>query len=179
MTEQQVLDFARKEGFAYAAIVDTAEIPFDPAFRPYCEENLCGQYGVNHSCPPDCGTPEEMRLRVVKKRRALVLETVWDIADWSDKAATSQAKREHNQRSISLIQKLRQEAFDGFMVGASGCALCKPCTAAEGKPCRYPQMQYSCMSAYCIYVKGLCERCGLPYDCGPGKLGLFGMFVFD
>jgi len=39
-------------------------------------------------------------------------------------------------------------------------------------------LQYSCMSAYCIFVKKLCDRCGLEYDCGNGLLGFFGMIVY-
>lgn len=61
MTQAQMIQFALEEGFANAAIVDTKDIVFDPSFRPYCEENLCGQYNANYSCPPTCGTPEEMK----------------------------------------------------------------------------------------------------------------------
>ena len=39
------------------------------------------------------------------------------------------------------------------MIGASGCSLCTPCALAEGLPCRFPDLRYSCMSAYCIFVK--------------------------
>ena len=53
MTEAEMIQCAIDEGFAAAAIVDTTQIVFDPSFRPYCEENLCGQYGANYSCPPD------------------------------------------------------------------------------------------------------------------------------
>ena len=58
MTAEQMVQYAYEEGFSAAAVVDPADIVFDPSFRPYCEENLCGQYGANYSCPPDCGTPE-------------------------------------------------------------------------------------------------------------------------
>jgi predicted metal-binding protein len=61
MTEAEMIQCAMDECFAAAAIVDTTQIVFDPSFRPYCEENLCGQYGANYSCPPDCGSPEEMK----------------------------------------------------------------------------------------------------------------------
>ena len=56
----RVLALARKAGFQ-AAVIDVSQIVFDAGFRKYCEENLCGQYNVNYSCPPQCGTPEEMR----------------------------------------------------------------------------------------------------------------------
>lgn len=178
MTEQ-FLDLAAENGFAAAAEVDTAQIPFDFSFRPYCEENLCGQYGVNYSCPPDCGSCEEMRDRILAHKRALVLQTIWEIGDYSDSAAIKEAKGAHNKAGLHLMQQMREMGHPGFLVGASGCSLCSPCAAKEGKPCRFPERKYSCMSAYCVFVKKLCDRCGLEYDCGEGLLSFFGMYVFD
>ena len=42
-----------------------------------------------------------------------------------------------------------------------------------------PWKTASCMSAYCIFVRRLAEQCGMEYDCGPGLLAFFGMYVFD
>lgn len=179
MTNQQFIDTALQEGFAGAAVVNTDTIPFDFSFREYCAENLCGQYAVNHSCPPICGSCEDMKARILSKKRALVLQTVWEISDYTDNVAIKQAKLMHNKTSIALMEKLRKEGVSGFMVGASGCALCSPCTAASGEPCRFPDLQFSCMSAYCIFVSKLCSQCDLMYDCGPGLLGFFGMYVCD
>lgn len=58
MKNNLMIDMALKEGFSDAALVDTDDIVFDASFRSYCEENLCGQYGANYSCPPSCGTPK-------------------------------------------------------------------------------------------------------------------------
>ncbi len=179
MESDQIIAWAIEEGFAAAVIVDTEKIVFDPSFRPYCEENLCGQYNANYSCPPACGSPEAMKRRVLEHRKALVLQTIWEISDYTDKPAIKQAKGAHNAASIRLSQRLRSAGKDGFMVGASGCALCAPCEQASGKPCRFPSLQYSCMSAYCIFVKKLADECGMEYDCGPGLLAFFGMYVFD
>ncbi len=179
MTDQALIDAALAEGFAAAAVVDTGEIPFDFSFRPYCVENLCGQYAANWSCPPDCGSCEEMQNRITARKRAVVLQTIWEICDYSDAPAIKQAKGAHNAAAVSLTKKLRQAGVPGFMVGASGCALCNPCAAKEGLPCRFPEDQYSCMSAYCIFVKKLCDACGLEYDCGTGLLAFFGMYVCD
>ena len=57
MTEEKMQEFAVACGFEKTAVVRTEDLVFDPAFRPYCEENLCGQYGINYTCPPACGTP--------------------------------------------------------------------------------------------------------------------------
>ena len=160
-------------------MVDTSRIPFDPTFRPYCEENLCGQYGANYSCPPDCGSPEAMKQRVLSHKNALVLQTMWEVSDYSDMASIKPAKAAHNAAQIRLAKHLRSEGYNGFLVGASGCALCSPCNQQLGLPCAFPEYQYSCMSAYCVFVKKLADLCGLEYDCGDGLLAFFGMYVFD
>ncbi len=179
MTEETMLQYALEEGFAAAKVTDTANIVFDPSFRPYCQENLCGQYAANYTCPPDCGTPEEMKQRVLAHAHALVLQTIWEISDYSDAAAIRQAKTGHNAAQIRLAHRLREEGCPGFLVGASGCALCSPCAKKLGLPCRFPEDSYSCMSAYCIFVKKLTDACGMEYDCGAGLLAFFGMYVFD
>ena len=43
---------------------------------------------------------------------------------------------------------------------------------------RIPEQQFSCMSAYCIYVKKLADLCGMEYDCGRGLVAFFSMYVF-
>lgn len=179
MTWEEMTSMAAEEGFAAAVVTDTKDIPFDPSFRPLCAENLCGKYGANYSCPPDCGTPDEMRVRIQAHRHALVLQTIWEIADYSDSKAIKAAKKEHNAATLRLLGRLRRADVPGFPVGASGCALCETCAITEKKPCRYPDLYYSCMSAYCIFVRRLAEQCGMEYDCGPGLLAFFGMYVFD
>lgn len=179
MTDQTIVQWAVEEGFAGAAVVDTGDIVFDPAFRPYCEENLCGQYGANYSCPPDCGSVDEMKARILSHKKTLVLQTIWEISDYSDKPSIKRAKGAHNAAEIRLAKRLRGQGCDGIIVGASGCALCSPCAVTDGEPCRFPDLRYSCMSAYCIFVKKLADKCGLEYDCGEGLLAFFGMYVFD
>ena len=179
MTNEDRIRMAVEEGFAAAAVIKTEEIPLDASFRPLCEENLCGKYGVNYSCPPDCGSPEELRQRLLSKKHALVLQTIWEIADYGDNKAIKEAKGAHNAATIRLAKRLRKEGCEGFLVGASGCALCSPCAIRAGEPCRFPEFRYSCMSAYCIFVKKLTDCCGMEYDCGDGLLAFFGMYVFD
>lgn len=179
MTKETLMQYAAEEGFAAAAVVDTADIVFDPSFRHYCEENLCGQYGANYSCPPDCGSPEEMKERILAHKKGLVLQTIWEISDYSNAAAIKHAKNAHNTATLRLVKKLRAKGCGGVIVGASGCALCSPCAITKGEPCCFPEYQFSCMSAYCIFVKKLADKCGMEYDCGEGLLAFFGMYVFD
>lgn len=179
MLEKDMIQYAIEEGFSAAEIVNTEDIVFDFSFRPYCEENLCGQYGANYSCPPDCGSPEAMKQRVLAHKKALVLQTIWEISDYSNMDLIKPAKAAHNAAEIRLVKRLRADGRDGFIVGASGCALCSPCKQVLGQPCAFPEYQYSCMSAYCVFVKKLADKCGMEYDCGDGLLAFFGMYVFN
>ena len=60
MNKTEMIQLALNEGFSAVETIDMKQVIFNPAFRPFCEENLCGQYGANYSCPPDCGTPDEI-----------------------------------------------------------------------------------------------------------------------
>lgn len=179
MDNQAMIDLAVEAGFSAAAVVDTDKIVFDPTFRTYCAENLCGMYGVNYACPPDCGTVEEMRQRILSHKKALVLQTIWEISDYTDMPAIKKAKGSHNRAQLELVKKFRGDGVDGLIVGVSGCSLCAPCALSKGEPCRFPDYKFSCMSAYCVFVKKLADACGMEYDCGDGLLAFFGMYVFD
>ena len=43
MEEQDILKLAREAGFE-AALLPASQVPTDAKFRPFCEENRCGQY---------------------------------------------------------------------------------------------------------------------------------------
>ena len=178
MNEQKWIQMALDEGFSAAALIGVDQIVCDPAFRPYCEENLCGQYGANYSCPPDCGTPREMDDRLRGFERALVFQTKWQIDDWYDKKAIRHAKQTHNDAMLRLIDRMRAEGLPGVMCGASCCTLCERCARIDGKPCLFPDRRFSCLSAYCVYVKKLADACGMEYTCADGSLALFGLYAF-
>ena len=178
MNEQDILHLAANEGFTAAAILPMDEVVFEPAFRPYCEQNLCGQYGANYSCPPDCGTPQEMEDRLRRYRRALVVQTKWDIDDWYDAAQILHAKQSHNCAMLRVIGRMEAQGLRGTMCGASCCTLCERCARLDDLPCPRPDRRFSCLSAYCIYVKKLADACGMEYACADGRLAFFGLYAF-
>lgn len=177
MTDAALLALAEEEGFA-AAVISTGEIVTDPKFRPFCEENLCGKYNANYSCPPDCGTVEETRSRLMAQARALVVQSVWEIGSYENKEAILDARRRHNAAVLRLSEKLRQAGLFGFSLGYGGCPLCEPCKRVSGAPCPRPQERISCLSAYCVDVAKLAQTCGLPFAWEPERLYLFGVFAF-
>ena len=178
MTEQKMIELALAENFAGAVVVDTKDIVFDPIFRPCCEENLCGQYGVNYTCPPDCGSTEEMERKIRAHKKALVLQTIWEIPDVTDNTAIKPAKKAHNAAQLRLMRKFREGGVPGFLVGASGCALCSPCHLTNGEPCAHPDERYSCMSAYCVDAQKMADAVHMKCWENDGKIRYFSLILF-
>ena len=83
MTDSKLLEAAKAEGF-FASIVTPEQVPVDAKFRVYCEENLCGNYGVSYFCPPDCGTVEELHQKILAEEKVLVIQTIWDIESYEN-----------------------------------------------------------------------------------------------
>ena len=177
MTDRELLELAEAEGF-HAAIIPAKDVPVDGAFRKFCEDNLCGKYNANYSCPPACGTVGEVHQRLFAEDKALVLQTIHEIGSYENKTAILKSKKDLNIAILQLTQKLRQAGLRGFCLGYGGCPLCDPCRQVEGKPCAFPEKRISCMSAYCIDVGKLAGKCGLEFAWVPEKLFLFGMIAF-
>lgn len=177
MTDQELLELAQSEGFL-AVMTTPDQIPVNPQFRIYCEENRCGKYNANYSCPPDCGTPEELHQKILAEQKILVLQTLWDIDGYEDIETIVKAKKEHNAAALRLMAKMRERGFSGFCSGYNGCPLCTPCKRTENQPCAHPDLKISCLSAYCVDVAELAKRCQLTFAWSTTRLHLFGMIAF-
>lgn len=177
MNHSEILQLASGEGFN-AAVIPMDKVVFDPSFRRYCEDNLCGNYGANYTCPPDCGEPDWMEAQLRKYENALVFQSKWNITDYTDIQAIKKAKLSHNQGMMRVIDKIQQAGFTGIMAGASSCTLCERCAALDGEPCREPERRFCCLSAHCVYVKRLAEECGMEYFCADGGIAFFGLYAF-
>ena len=177
MTDNDIVKLADEMGFS-AAYIDTADVVQDPSFRKFCEDNLCGKYNANYACPPDCGTVEEVQQRLKSGNRALVLQSIWDIGSYDNKDEIQKSKKTHNAAILRFTETLRKAGHKGFCLGYGGCPLCDPCKRVINEPCAHPEQKISCMSAYCIDVAKLAEKCGLEFAWVPEKLFLFGMYIF-
>ena len=175
--DESILDKAQEAGFA-AAFLPTAEIPVDAKFLAYCEENRCGNYNANYACPPACGSPAEMREKLLRGKRALVLQSCFAIPGYGTPEIPALKKR-HTAAIRAFMLYLRSAGYKVFGAGYGGCDLCERCALPDGEPCRLPELCMSCLSAYCVDVAELAKRCALPFAWDPQKLHLFGMIVFE
>ena len=105
--KDKIAKLAAEFGFT-AAWVPVSEIPTNPDFLKYCAENRCGNYGANHSCPPDCGTPDEMRDRLRSASAALVIQSQWQVPGYGTPEVLS-SKAEHGAAVRRFRDALRKE----------------------------------------------------------------------
>ena len=113
-----------------------SEVPTDGKFRHFCEENRCGQYHVNYSCPPTCGTVEDMAAKLYVGTTALVLKTELPIESYEDTKTIKDGKLSHNRTMLRL-----NETLHGLCVGGSCfCPLAKtvpPTSSGTGLACLF------------------------------------------
>lgn len=176
MTDTELIGLAERSGFA-AAVIGTQEVPTNGDFRKFCRDNLCGNYGANYSCPPSCGTPEQMRERIDAGTRALILKSEWPIDGYEDRDAIARGKAAHNTGMLRLAEKLQKAGYRTLVAGSSCCSLCTPCAMTTNGPCAHPELRFSCLSAYCVDVAELAKRCGMAFAWDTKKLYPYGMIV--
>ena len=177
MTNTELMKLAEEAGFR-AAFISAKDISVDGSFRKFCEDNLCGKYNANYSCPPGCGTVEEVHERLFSADKALVLQSIHEIGSYENKEAVLKSKKDLNAAILRMTEVLRKDGVQCFCWGYGGCPLCDPCKQVTGEPCAFPEKRISCMSAYCIDVGKLAAKCNMEFAWVPEKLFLFGMIVF-
>ena len=161
MTHEQMIEMAEAMGFSAAAVVETQDIPFDASFRPLCEENLCGNYGVLPACPPESGTVEEMTQRVRKYKTALVLTIVVTPVCYTDTAEQKAAKRHQNILTEQLMEQMRADGLDDLLMMGAG-----------------PWKNASCMSAYCVNAQKMADAVHMKCWENDGKIRYFSLLLF-
>ena len=176
MTAQNIWEHANRENLT-AALIAPQDVPVDYKFRQFCEQNLCGNYGTNYACPPDCGTPEDLHQKLLAEEQVLIVQSVWEISDYTDRPAVEHAKNTHNAAVRRLVQQLKADGYDGFCAGYNGCHLCDVCNCVKQLPCVHPDLRVDCLSSYCVDVAELARRCNLEFTWSRTKLHLFGMIA--
>ncbi len=181
MKEEFMRQLALKNGFAAAAVIHAEEIYTVPEYREFCVQNLCGNYGKNYGCPPYCGTPEEMRKKILRYSRALVLQTRNQVEDMYDGAETGRLKKAHTKKTLQLIRLLKEQGMEGkgLAIMAGSCNLCESCKMPEGQPCPHEDMSFSCLSAYCIDAGHLAKSCGMDMSWTGNIVSFFSIYLFD
>ncbi|MCQ2406313.1 MAG: DUF2284 domain-containing protein [Oscillospiraceae bacterium] len=168
-------------GFHAVSYLRTEDIPTEPSFRKFCEENSCGNYNANYACPPYCGSPEEMRAKIDRYKNAIVLKSYYPGQNAMDGELTKALKKKHTEMTFSLvseIEKARGEKEDFNLIMSGPCGICSPCKCSSGEPCPAPEKHFSCLSAYCVDASKLAEKAGMPLSWSTDSVSLLSVYLY-
>lgn len=161
----KIIELAKALGFE-TALLKPSDLEFDFSFRKYCEQNLCGNFGTSEYCPPLCKSAEELKADVLKHKYVLVLKSAHNIPDLADREKIKAVNEAHNAASLQLISKIPDFRGALALCSSTDIEIPKGVTAA-------------CLSAYCVNVAAMAEKCNLTYAYKDPTLPLFGFITLD
>ena len=160
MTDQELLDLAARCGFDHAGPLNVAAMEFNPAVRDMCAADRCRSYGRCWTCPPGCGTLEEVSARAAAYRRGVLLQSTGEVEAMMD------TERLQKERFRAFVDRVREEYPNCLPMSSGACSVCPACTYPDA-PCRFPHLAIPSMEAYGLVVSQVCQDSGLPYYYGP------------
>ncbi len=174
---ETVIKEALAAGFTSAAPLNPKKLDFMPEVRVMCAADKCRNYDKSWSCPPACGTLEEISQRVRSYDSGVLLQTTASLSDSFDYESMIEAQKSHAGSLNVLTEKLRSILPDILALGTGGCRICKECTYPSS-PCRFPDRMMASMEACGLLVSRVCENCGIPYYYGPGTMTYVACVLF-
>ncbi len=159
------VEMALQAGFSHAGYADISKMKFMSEIRDMCAVNRCGQYNKRWSCPPACGTLEEVKAQVMSYDYGMILQATRDMEDDYDWDAIQEASRACRESLERLVKQMRGQGKELLAMGMDGCSKCEKCTYPD-EPCRFPDQLGPSMEACGLFVSRECEKAGLNYKYG-------------
>jgi len=178
MTTEELLELARRIGFSHVGDLKISALQFLPEVRQMCASGRCEKYGKCWTCPPHCGTLNEIAEKAASYRRGILVQSTGKLEDFFDGETMMETGRIQKERFNSLVERVRDIYPDCLPMSSGGCTICESC-ACPGTPCRFPQKAVPSMEAYGLWVSDVCERSGLPYYYGPGTITYTSCILID
>ena len=159
---QDYAALAKISGFTDAAFLPVRELVVVPEYRRFCEQNLCGNYGVLPACPPMSGTVEEMTADMLRYQTALILMIETTPVDYWDTAEQKAAKKHQNLLTEQLMEQMRADGLTDLLMMGAG-----------------PWKHASCMSAYCVDAQRMADAVHMKCWADDGKIRYFSLILFQ
>ena len=164
----KISELASDAGFINA-VFDANILSPDMKVRAMCEDNRCQRYNRSWSCPPACGTVEQLTSEMSKYKKGILLVSVFDVDGDFDLEGIKNGQIAHVRRFDRIVRQVRFFYPSCMPMSAGSCSRCQKCTYPDA-PCRFPDRLYPSMEACGLLVSKTCEDCGLKYNNGPSTI---------
>ena len=165
MKQSDASAIAEKSGFMHWGTFPASKLRFLQEVRDMCAADKCNAYGRSWSCPPACGTLEEIRGKAASFTWGILLQTTAELEDDFDVEAMMEAMEQQKIHLDTFVAAL--DNSEPYLVMSAGtCTRCATCSYPDF-PCRFPEKMYVSMEAYGLVVSEVCELAKTPYYYGP------------
>lgn len=168
MHYKELEKLALDSGFTHAVPLDTTTISLKQEVRDMCK-NGCQQYARRWSCPPGCGSLNELREMICHYKKGILVQTVTELEDEFDWDGMMKAQNRHQEHFHLFLEKLCAFNPEFLPLGTGCCMICKTCSYPDA-PCRFPQKRISSMEACGMVVSEVCRQNRLKYYYGPNTI---------
>lgn len=175
---EEALKIAEDAGFEVVAPMDPQTMKFLPEVRDMCEVNTCKQWGKKWTCPPACGTLEELEAKLLRYQEGVLFQTIAHMKNEFDGDGMMEAFKVMGAATTKLLDALVERDEDIWPFGSDGCFNCESCTYPDA-PCRFPERAYPSMEACGLMVMHVCRDNDVTYYYGPGTVAFTGGFLFN
>lgn len=178
MTMNEILALCEEIGFSHAGELNCAELRFLPEVRDMCAAGRCQMYGKSWSCPPHCGSLEEISAKAAKYSRGVLVQCTGQMEDDFDFECMMDTEAELKEKFKLFLARIRECYPNCYPMAAGTCNVCKECTCPD-EPCRFPDKAIPSMEASGLVVSDICEKSGLPYYYGPQTITYTSCVLID
>lgn len=168
MHYKELEKLALDSGFTHAVPLDTTTISLKQEVRDMCK-NGCQQYARRWSCPPGCGSLNELREMICHYKKGILVQTVTELEDEFDWDGMIKAQNRHQEHFHLFLEKLCAFNPEFLPLGTGCCMICKTCSYPDA-PCRFPQKRISSMEACGMVASEVCRQNHLKYYYGPNTI---------
>lgn len=161
MTREEAFRLAENKGFSHWGYFDASGLRIMDEVRDMCASDKCRMYGRNWSCPPACGSLDDVRDKADSYSWGILLQTTGHMEDSFDYEAMRETEERHKRMLSGLCDSISADT-EYLALGSGACTLCTECTYPES-PCRHPDRMISSMESYGLMVSDVCAIAGLPY----------------
>lgn len=178
MTNEELLKLAEECGFEHFGMLNVPALDFNPAVRDMCAADRCHMYGRCWTCPPGCGTLEDISAKAAAYQRGLLLQSTGEMEDDFDVEVMLGTEQTQKERFNKLCAAIREQYPNCLPMSSGACTVCEKCTYPDA-PCRFPGRAIPSMEAYGLVVSKTCEDSGMKYYYGPQTITYSACILID
>lgn len=178
MVIDEILNWDYAKEMTHIAYKNPAEIILSDDVIALCRMNACGNYNKSWTCPPNIGTLEENRKKILGFCGSFVIQNIFKLEDSFDFEGMTDALITHDKRIRNLMKAMKQKypQKEIYALGCGGCKFCDVCAFPE--PCRCPEEAMASVEGIGMMVPGLVESVGFSYINGVNTVSYVGMIFW-